>query len=125
MNSFGSKSTLSSGGADFEYFSLEQAEKAGAGPVSKLPFSLKVMLENLLRFEDGTTVVRDDIQALIQSIGSECSGQGNRVPASAGADAGLHRSSRRRRSGHNAGCHQANGRRPKEDQPLAAGGSGD
>jgi aconitate hydratase len=55
---------LKSGNSEFEYFSLEQAEKAGAGHISKLPFSLRVMLENLLRFEDGMTVTADDIRAV-------------------------------------------------------------
>jgi len=64
MNTFNSQSTLKVGNTDFDYFSLDQAEKAGAGAVSRLPFSLKVMLENLLRFEDGTTVVADDIRAV-------------------------------------------------------------
>ncbi|HZI50601.1 MAG TPA: aconitate hydratase AcnA, partial [Terriglobia bacterium] len=70
MNSFGSKSTLTVGGARFDYFSLEQAEKAGAGAIAKMPFSLKVMLENLLRHEDGSTVSRQDIIAVVQSAGS-------------------------------------------------------
>jgi len=64
MNTFNSQSTLKVGSAEFDYFSLEQAEKSGAGAVSKLPFSLKVMLENLLRFEDGSTVVANDIRAV-------------------------------------------------------------
>src|SRR3989441_5522798 len=67
MNTFNSQSTLKVGSAEFDYFSLENAEKAGAGAVSKLPFSLKVMLENLLRFEDGQTVSADDIRALVSS----------------------------------------------------------
>jgi len=67
MNSFGSKSTLTVGGTTFTYFSLEQAEKSGAGPISRMPFSLKVMLENLLRFEDGSTVSKADILAVIRS----------------------------------------------------------
>jgi len=58
---------LKVGSVEFEYFSLENAEKSGAGEVSKLPFSLKVMLENLLRFEDGQTVSADDIGALVSS----------------------------------------------------------
>jgi aconitate hydratase len=69
MNSFGSKSTLTVGSAKFEYFSLEQAEKAGTGAITKMPFSLKVMLENLLRFEDNLTVTKDDIIALVRSVG--------------------------------------------------------
>src|SRR6266850_4306915 len=67
MNTFNSQSTLKVGSAEFEYFSLENAEREGAGAVSKLPFSLKVMLENLLRFEDGQTVSADDIRALVSS----------------------------------------------------------
>jgi aconitate hydratase len=64
MNTFKSQSTLKVGNTDFNYFSLEQAEKAGAGAISRLPFSLKVMLENLLRFEDGVTVNPEDIRAV-------------------------------------------------------------
>jgi aconitate hydratase len=64
MNSFNSQSILKSGDSEFDYFSLEKAETAGVGPVSKLPFSSRVMLENLLRFEDGLTVTADDIRAV-------------------------------------------------------------
>ena len=63
MNTFNSQSTLKLE-SEFDYFSLEQAEKAGAGPISRLPFSLKIMLENLLRYEDGVTVTADDIRAM-------------------------------------------------------------
>jgi aconitate hydratase len=70
MNSFGSKSTLTVGGSQFDYFSLERAEKAGAGAVAGMPFSLKVMLENLLRFEDGSTVSKEDILAMVRSAGA-------------------------------------------------------
>src|SRR5438128_3329268 len=71
MNTFNSQSTLRSGATDYQYFSLENAEKAGAGAVSNLPFSLKVMLENLLRFEDGQTVTADDIRALANAPSSQ------------------------------------------------------
>src|SRR5262245_907940 len=70
MNSFGAKSSLRVGDREFEYFSLEKAEQAGAGPVSKLPFALKVMLENLLRHEDGVTLSPADIRAICQSTTS-------------------------------------------------------
>src|SRR5688572_604023 len=70
MNSFGSRSTLTVGDSKFDYFSLEAAEKAGAGDISKMPFSLKVMLENLLRFEDGSTVSKDDVLAVARSASS-------------------------------------------------------
>src|SRR5215207_2974369 len=70
MNSFGSKSTLTVGGAPYDYFSLELAEKAGAGAITRMPFSLKVMLENLLRFEDNLTVSKEDILAVVRSAGA-------------------------------------------------------
>src|SRR5262245_15445032 len=64
MNSYNSQSILNVGNTEYDYFSLEQAQKAGVGAVSRLPFSLRVMLENLLRFEDGLTVTADDARAL-------------------------------------------------------------
>src|SRR5215468_1683342 len=71
MNTFKSQSILKVGSAEYDYFSLDQAEKAGAGAVSKLPFSLKVMLENLLRFEDGETVTANDIRAVAAGVTSK------------------------------------------------------
>jgi len=68
MNSFGAKSALTAGNTKYEYYSLEQAEKSGAGSLANLPFSLKVMLENLLRFEDGSTVTTDDVRSVATSI---------------------------------------------------------
>ena len=55
--------TLTVNGAAYDYFSLEAAAQAGLGDVSKLPYSIKVLLENLLRFEDGRTVSVDDVKA--------------------------------------------------------------
>ncbi|UFH51385.1 aconitate hydratase AcnA [Pseudomonas sp. KNUC1026] len=55
--------TLKAGGREYHYYSLPEAAKS-LGDLQKLPMSLKVLLENLLRFEDGTSVTRDDIQAL-------------------------------------------------------------
>ncbi len=54
--------TLTVDGVDYDYFSLIAAESA-IGDVSRLPFSLKVLLENLLRYEDGRTVSVDDVKA--------------------------------------------------------------
>ncbi len=56
--------TLNVGGKEYDYFSLQAAEAAGLGDVSRLPGSLKVLLENLLRYEDGRTVTVDDAKAL-------------------------------------------------------------
>ncbi len=57
------RTTLTAGGQTVHYYSIPAAEAAGLGEFSKLPASLKVVLENMLRFEDGKTVTVDDIKA--------------------------------------------------------------
>lgn len=57
------RKTLSVDGKEYDYFSLEAAS-AQIGDVSRLPFTLKVLLENLLRFEDGRSVTVEDVKAL-------------------------------------------------------------
>ena len=57
------KQTLSAGGLTVSYYSIPAAEAAGLGEFSKLPAALKVVLENMLRFEDAKTVSVDDIKA--------------------------------------------------------------
>ncbi|HSM19244.1 MAG TPA: aconitase family protein, partial [Hyphomicrobiales bacterium] len=64
LDTFKSRKTLKVGNKAYEYFSLKAAEKNGLEGISRLPFSLKVLLENLLRFEDGRTVRADDIRAM-------------------------------------------------------------
>jgi aconitate hydratase len=66
LDSFKSRRTLDAGGATYDYYSLPAAEKNGLAGISRLPFSLKVLLENLLRFEDGRTVSREDVQAMAE-----------------------------------------------------------
>ena len=61
---FDVKRTLIVGGDAYAYYSLAEAEKQGLSGISRLPVSLKVLLENLLRFEDGRTVKADDIRAM-------------------------------------------------------------
>ncbi len=63
MDSFGARSTLRVGDRQFTFFSLEALEKQGF-PISRLPYSLRILLENLLRHEDGASVAADDIQTL-------------------------------------------------------------
>ncbi|HEY0148867.1 MAG TPA: aconitate hydratase AcnA [Allosphingosinicella sp.] len=63
-DSLQTRSTLDVGGRKYAYYSLAKAA-ASLGDVSRLPFSMKVLLENLIRFEDGKTVTRADIQALV------------------------------------------------------------
>jgi aconitate hydratase len=56
--------TLMVGDRSYDYYSLQAAAAAGLGDLSRLPFSLKVLLENLLRYEDGKTVTVDDVKAM-------------------------------------------------------------
>lgn len=64
IDSFKCKKTLTVNGKEYIYFSLPDAEKNGLNGISKLPFSMKVLLENLLRFEDGKTVTKIDIEKI-------------------------------------------------------------
>ncbi|MFT4056636.1 MAG: aconitase family protein, partial [Novosphingobium sp.] len=65
QDSLGTRSTMTVGGKDVAYYSLKKAAEK-LGDVSRLPFSMKVLLENLLRFEDGGfTVGTDHIQAVV------------------------------------------------------------
>ena len=57
--------SLTVDGKSYDYFSLEAAE-AALGDIARLPFSLKVLLENLLRFEDDRSVTVDDVKAMAQ-----------------------------------------------------------
>ncbi|MFS4438758.1 aconitate hydratase AcnA [Paracoccaceae bacterium GXU_MW_L88] len=67
--------TLEAGGKTFAYYSIKAAEEAGLGNFSKLPASLRVVLENMLRFEDGDDVKTDDIKAF-----SEWADKGGKNP---------------------------------------------
>ncbi len=64
LDSFKSRRTLKVGNKNYVYYSLTAAEKNGLKGISKLPYSLKVLLENLLRYEDGNSVTKGDIQAV-------------------------------------------------------------
>ena len=63
-NSFKSLTTININNNDYHYYSFNLAEKNGLDGISKLPKSLKVLLENLLRYEDGKSVTRSQILAL-------------------------------------------------------------
>ena len=64
QDTLGTRSTLTAGGQTYDYFSLAKAAEK-YGNVDRLPFSMKVLLENMLRFEDGVTVTEADIQAIV------------------------------------------------------------
>jgi aconitate hydratase len=65
LDSFKSRRTLKVGSKNYVYFSLIAAEKNGLKGASKLPYSMKVLLENLLRYEDGNSVTKSDIEAVV------------------------------------------------------------
>ena len=64
LDSFKCRKTLTVGAKTYEIYSLKAAERNGLAGVSQLPFSLKIVLENLLRNEDGRTVKKEDIEAV-------------------------------------------------------------
>jgi aconitate hydratase len=63
-NSFGTRTTLTVGTESVDIFSLPALERAGVTALDRLPYSLKILLENLLRREDGHAVRREDVEAL-------------------------------------------------------------
>src|SRR5438094_3408807 len=63
MDSFHSRSNLKVGGKEYEIYRLDALDKQGIS-TKQLPFSLRILLENLLRTEDGRNVKADDIRAL-------------------------------------------------------------
>jgi aconitate hydratase len=65
LDSFKCRKTLKVGSKNYVYFSLTAAEKNGLKGASRLPYSMRVLLENLLRHEDGNTVTKDDIKAVV------------------------------------------------------------
>ncbi len=72
-NSFNSLTKISVNGKSYNFYSLKEAEKNGLSGISKLPKSLKVLLENLLRFEDDITVNKNQIEAIKDWLKSKSS----------------------------------------------------
>ena len=66
QDTLNSKKTLQANGKTYHYFDINTVADKGWGDLSKLPFSLKVLLENLLRFEDGDSVTSADIEAVMR-----------------------------------------------------------
>jgi aconitate hydratase len=80
-NSFGAAAKLRVGSREYEYFRLGTLEQKGAGPVSRLPFSTKILLENLLRHEDGRRVTADDISFIAKGAAAAADKEINFMPA--------------------------------------------
>ena len=89
--------TLQVQGKDYAYYSIPAAEAAGLGGFARLPASLKVVLENMLRFEDGKTVTVEDIRAFSDWAvrGGRSSRVGSFGPAGGAPDPSGHRLRRR------------------------------
>jgi aconitate hydratase len=68
-NSFGAAAKLRAGDAEYEYFRLATLEEKGVGHISRLPFSTRILLENLLRYEDGRHVSADDVDYVARGVG--------------------------------------------------------
>ena len=120
-DSFKCRKTLTVGGKTYEYFSLPDAEKNGLAGISRLPTSLKVLLENLLALRgrplrQGRRHPRCRRMAQGQDLHPR-----DRLPPRARADAGLHRRAGGGGPRRHARCHAAPGRRPLQDQPAGAG----
>jgi len=62
VNSFSAAATLNVGGRSYRMYRLDAVEKAGFGTIARLPYSIRIILENLLRAEDNRTVKRSDIE---------------------------------------------------------------
>ncbi|MCC6263898.1 MAG: aconitate hydratase AcnA [Bryobacterales bacterium] len=80
-NSFGAAQSLTAGGRSYSIHSLNALEKAGIGHVNRLPFSIKILLENLLRKEDGLNVRTQDITDLAAWNGGEHSHEISFMPS--------------------------------------------
>ncbi|MCH9782419.1 MAG: aconitate hydratase, partial [Gammaproteobacteria bacterium] len=66
QDTLNSAKTLDVGGKTYHYYDINAVADKGWGDLSKLPFSLKVLLENLLRHEDGESVTVEDIEGLVR-----------------------------------------------------------
>ena len=128
IDSFHSRGEVAVGGRTLDVYRLDALT---SGHVARLPFSLKVLLENLLRHEDGRTVTQEDIAALAAWDPKAPPDMRGAVPAGARAPAGLHGRAVRRRPRRDARRHQDARRRPAphqsapavrpRDRPLGAG----
>src|SRR5260370_1644752 len=80
-NSFGAASVLRAGGQQYQIYSLEALERAHIASVSRIPYSIKIVLESLLRCEDGRAVKASDIEYVAKWTASEPAREINFRPA--------------------------------------------
>ena len=120
----GPEGTCRSAGSGVSVYRLDIARRRAGFDVGRLPFSLKILLENLLRHEDGLNVTAESIEALASwadhrggAGAGACTAHPDRVLAGPDPHAGLHRRARRGRPGRDARCHGGPGRGPAAVQP--------
>jgi aconitate hydratase len=118
VNSFKSKSKLTVGGQDLHLLFHARRRKERAEGCLGCPNSMKVVLENLLRFEDGRTVTKADIEAVAAWLVTRILRARNLLPPGPRADAGLHRRAGRGRSRRHARCDRQARRDPQKINPL-------
>jgi aconitate hydratase len=80
-NSFGAAAKLRVGDAEYEYFRLPRLEESGVGNISRLPFSTKILLENLMRNEDGRRVSAEDVDYVARGVAGPDPKEINFMPA--------------------------------------------
>ncbi len=124
MNSFNSRSSLRVGNKEYEIYRLDALDKQGIS-TKHLPYSLRILLENLLRTEDGRNVTKEEVRALAAWNSQSKPDKEIAFTPSRVLLAGFYRRARRGRSGRHARCHEASGWRSQADQSAAAGGTGD
>ena len=105
-----------SAAARYEIFRLDALQERF--DVARLPYSLKVLLENVLRLEDGVSATADDVEAIAELGRRRRAQRRDPLPAGAGPDAGLHRRPGGRRPRGDARRDGRDRRRPGEDQPA-------
>ena len=64
QDTFGTRRSIDTRGGAVDLFDLRELEREGVADVSRLPYSIRILLENLLRYEDGEAVTADDIRSL-------------------------------------------------------------
>src|SRR5262249_30223731 len=80
-NSFGAAAKLRAGDAEYTVYRLAALEERGIGNISRLPFSTRILLENLLRYEDGRRVSADDIKYVAGGASGPASKEISFMPA--------------------------------------------
>ena len=121
-NSFDSRAELTVGDRTYSIYRLDALQSRF--DVARLPFSLKILLENLLRNEDGETIRAQDIEALATWDAAADAQPGDRLHPGPRGHAGLHRRAGGRRPRRDARRDARTGRRREQDQPARPGRAG-